>query len=205
MMKGTMNNNNTTLKFLFVFLVAITCFAPQNIVVVEGKKYGTFCNDHKECQGDTITDYNFSVQCNGHYGCYEAQIAGRVVYCDGSYSCKDSTIMTTYVLKAWGPYGVASAEIYANEVILEGVNAAQYSKITNYDIREELKVYVAGGLAGLSSKIYCKGVGCYVECLGNACRGMKIYCDVGATCTRNCYDGIVEASCGKLLLHAKIP
>ena len=96
--------------------------------------------------------------------------------------------MTTYVLKAWGPYGVASAEIYANEVILEGVNAAQYSKITNYDIREELKVYVAGGLAGLSSKIYCKGVGCYVECVGNACRGMKIYCDVGATCTTICND-----------------
>ena len=67
MMKDTMNNN-TTLKFLFVFLVAITCFA-QKIVVVEGKN----CYNHKECEGDTITSYDKNVICNGYFGCDESK------------------------------------------------------------------------------------------------------------------------------------
>ena len=131
--------------------------------------------------------------CYGYRSCAIIQTPENV-YLYGYEATGSGLIITTKEDYIYGGKGGHYAIIHADTVHVHGWMGAFYAEIDQYNVENQIKVYLEGVNAGWGTEITCHApAGCQITCgEENGCWGTDIYCDAGATCTYTCEDTAVQ-------------
>jgi len=144
------------------------------------------CSSDRSCLDAVLVVPNYA-NCLGPSSCKGTTIETEDVSCDSEYACSASTMTVGDKLTCYGPLSCHAATIRAPDIRAMGYKALQDASIDTDGLDTNVTVYAHGYMAGDGAEIHCRdGYKCEVDCLGNGCAGMDVYCHEGSECVLTC-------------------